>query len=338
MNFSPRWPMKAEETKDLSSLDMKKYKAELKYDGRRGIIVIGGEGNVDFYSSTLKHQGDKLPHLGEQLLRMFGPGTILDCEYVVFKDGQSVELDGQEVWVPNFTYTAKMMGRKTRDRVIELEDEIGVKTSIVVFDIMQMGDLDLTQLTWLDRRIVLEKVDGWGEHVLLSQLIEVNDENLEKLASIGAEGLMLKYIYGKWHEGKRSWDWIKFKFLSDWDVIIVGFTNARDGSKYEGRAVGAIWYGQWVECGKLQFDIAKLNGGKPTLRKNDKFYILETRGKCAGVDDKLREDMYRSPNNYIGKVITVKSFAPVPGSHKPRMPQLKEFRDDKDSSECIWSN
>lgn len=318
--FGLKWPMKSCEIHsldDLANLDVVP-KAELKYDGRRGQVLIGDDRTVRTFSSSLKEQTSKLPQF-DCLGQVLPPGTVLDCEYVVFKDGKWATLsDGSVHQIPNFTYTARMMGCKTRSKVVERESEIGAKVSIVIFDILFWNGIPVMHMKWSGRRVHLENMlldesGKWGtEHIRLSPLIPYDAESIAALAAAGAEGIMLKGD-GPWIEGKRPWgSYFKLKFRHDHDVVITGFTYG--AGKYEGRAVGSVWFGQWRDG------------------------ALETRGKCAGMEDWLREDMFKYPDRYLGQVMTVNVFDPVPGSESFRMPQFKELRDDKISKECTWDD
>jgi ATP-dependent DNA ligase len=322
--LNPIWPMKSVDLKDLSEiqhlLDDGTVFGEVKYDGRRGIATKDAVDGVNLYSSSLKCQTGKLPHV-EGVLEFLADGTMLDFEYVVFKDGKQDWIGDYLIHIPNFTYTAKMMGCKSRSAVAHREQEFDAKVSIVIFDIPFYKGEDLRGKPWSHRRLILEGLlvdeEGrWGtEHVQISPLITPNPENLTKLAEMDAEGIMLKHRDGLYLEGDRKWDtWWKHKFRMDHDVVITGFNRARDGSKYEGRAIGSVRYGQYRD-------------GQ-----------LVERGQFAGMDDGLREQMYRFPDVFIGKVVTINAFDPVPGKEGLRMPQFKEFRDDKRPLECTWDN
>jgi hypothetical protein len=94
--------------------------------------------------------------------------------------------------------------------------------------------------------------------------------------------------------------------------VIVGFTKGN--GKYENRAVGSVWFGQY------------------------KGEDLVIRGKCAGMDDELRIDMYQNPAKYKDRVMEIKAAPPVPGSDSYRFPQFRNLRDedDKQAKDCIW--
>ncbi len=84
--------MRAHEVKSLGELkNPSKLIAELKFDGRRGQIVRTEQG-VDVYSSSLKSKNGLCPHLEEYAMAL-PPGTVLDGEFVLFKDGASKVVD-----------------------------------------------------------------------------------------------------------------------------------------------------------------------------------------------------------------------------------------------------
>ncbi len=325
--IEPMWPMSAGTLGSLNDIDPANYSAELKYDGRRGQIVRTEDG-VDIYSRSLKSQNGKCPSLEEAFMYL-KPGTILDGEFVVFKDGKKGLVGGSEVvHIPNFTFTANVMGSSKvypdgSHRAVHTQDYLGCKVSFVVFDVMIDAGEDVTWERYYQRRDRMKKIvnDLWNDindrniskYIEISWLLPIGQDTLDDLAALDAEGIMIKRNDGIYHVGNRHSDWLKLKFKIDHDVVITGFTEAREGSKYDGRAIGAVWFGQYREDGELI-----------------------VRGKCGGMVDEIREDMYLNPDQYIGKVMTIKTYDPVPGSESFRMPQFKEFRDDKEANTCTW--
>ena len=308
----PVWYMKSHSLGSINDIDTRNYIGELKYDGRRGQIVVQEDGSVNTFSSSLKDQNGKAPHI-EDAAGYLNPGTILDGEWVMFKDGKRGWVDSENVVVPNFTYSAQVMGSKperARRRQIELDCPI----TFVAFDLIARGVDDfVTHLPWHHRRSWLEGIlrDLGHRYLIPSQILPVSQDSLDKLHELDAEGMMVKHKEGKYHIGKRTGDWLKLKFSDTHDVVIMGTTRGQ--GKYA-NAIGAIVFGQYRDG------------------------VLIERGQCSGMNDETRYAVATNPDDFIGTVMEVRAMGSVPGSDSFRHPQFVRFRDneDKTAEMCEW--
>jgi len=136
----------------------------------------------------------------------------------------------------------------------------------------------------------------------------------------GQKQLMLQRIYdGDHHQTKEGvilHDTLspdkakKIKFKHNTDVIILGFFGAT--GKYKNRAVGGFYYAHEDNPTKI---IGKVG---------------------TGFDDAMREDMYKNPQDYIGRVAKVEGTEVYDkeGNKKAiQKPAFKEFHIDKDYRE-----
>ncbi len=316
--------MKAEgigdEWKDLSD----EWVGELKYDGRRAQLVIDEDGDPHFFSSTLKDQDGKLPHVVNAIKKAdIVARTIIDGEYVVFKDsmGFANPLTGELVEIPDFSWTAKIMGCKP-GKSVERQRDWEMPVTFVAFDCMMLAGKSQCEIPWTGRheitKMIVEKVNH--PNLILSPVLPISDEVMELIHDAGGEGMMFKKKSGTYKVADRSWDVRKFKFVMDADVVVMGYTQ---GQNRLHTTIGAIKYGQFK------------NG------------VLTSRGQVRGITDELSFHILdeRNPDNvvdnrekYMGTVMVITHMGVSGGDrHGLRHPNLKEWnRQDKLTSECEW--
>lgn len=120
---------------------------------------------------------------------------------------------------------------------------------------------------------------------------------------------MLKRLDAQYMQGGRpANNWFKAKRSATFDCVVVGFTRGK--GKYNNH-VGAVIFGQYV------------NGKLTEL------------GQASGMNDVTRQDMSRSPQNYIGKVVTIKGMERLK-SGAIRHPVYLGLRTDKLPKDCKW--
>jgi bifunctional non-homologous end joining protein LigD len=250
--------------------------AEVKYDGFRLVWVMADRPR-QFARSGLEHTGE-YPWLDGMVLPA---GTILDGEMVPEGEASSY---ANGSWRRDLRY--------------------------VVFDVPQLGEHDLQRQPWEVRRQALEMlVSDVNQPALVqaSRVLGVPDrEEAERLMAEGVEGVMLKRRASTYQAGKRSWDWLKVKWTSEWDVVVVDMDG--EPTSQDRKALGwkNLRYGFYV-------------GGKLT--------VVSSLG-VTGPPEQLAP--------YVGKVAVVKGWGQSPTSGAIRHPQLVKLRDDKLPEECLF--
>jgi len=103
---------------------------------------------------------------------------------------------------------------------------------IFMFDLIWLDGRDLRQLTYLERRAMLEKLlrRPPARVRLAEQLPPPGHEALKRAASSGYEGIIAKKKTSC-YEGRRSKDWLKVKALNEQEFIIVGWNPSSHSSK-----------------------------------------------------------------------------------------------------------
>jgi len=129
--------------------------------------------------------------------------------------------------------------------------------------------------------------------LVVDVLPEISKEVFEKVVSEGFEGLVLVDL----NSGKR----IKVKKVIEDDFVIMGFIESNSATaKAVGGMVQAIEYGD----------------GKKVI------------GQCGSMPHWLKIDMYKNPQKYLGRVVTIRGKERFK-SGALRHPAFVCFRDDK---------
>lgn len=291
------------------------YVLEPKYDGFRLVAQVG-IGEVRLYTREGKRQDGKLPHIAEELLRHWPPGTVLDGEVTAM----TADYPDGELKM-NFDYVQSVM-LSLPERAVQVQEENRPLT-YSVFDIMQLGDEDLRDETLLTRKGHLKEhhlVLDWV-HCSLAPTFPCEAYVHQACLDKGFEGTVAKrkdstYV---WRNGKG---WFKLKPQKLIDAVVLGFTDGE--GKYAGQ-IGAMVFGQPVPD---DIDLTKVN----CEVRGD--YIV--RGQCSGMTDELRLDMSERREELVGHVVEIKHHGLMHGGVKFRHPQFSRWRPDKPVADVRW--
>lgn len=299
-----------------------RYVMEKKLDGFRLLTVADGH-ELEGYSRARKPQQirDRLPVMHMDLrLRLADAGvrgyTVLDGELSTRDD--------------DFAFVASVMkSLPDRARRLQVQEQNLV---YVVFDVLFWNGEDVRDWPWRARRALIddylfptntaEEIKSWKSEsatVLPSVVGPVFQGQLDSWLEAGGEGCIVKRVDRPYVSGGRPTDnWYKFKARFDADVVVMGFTDGREGTgaRRMTDTIGAIQYGQYRDG------------------------VLTYRGQCSGFDDSVRFGTLDIANGVdereamIGKVMVIEHR----GIQNPgfRHPQFKGFRDDKLATECVW--
>lgn len=197
----------------------------------------------------------------------------------------------------------------------------------------------------------------------------------EEMIHKGEEGVVLKKKNAPYSPDKRpAWDTIKYKKAGDEDVICIGFcepTKYYDGKldlHYNFGGADAEQWPYWVieemelATGKILSEEKLSIGDKKVIRGINFRTVPVTKGYynnwntaieigafleedkiikigtvSSGLTDEIKEDMSKNPSKYLGKVVKVGYMEKDVKEKTLRHPHLIEFRDDKQSNECLIS-
>jgi ATP-dependent DNA ligase len=191
-------------------------------------------------------------------------------------------------------------------------DEVDIGVIIDKENLKDPVDKDLWMITpTLD--LIQQKIgdERFGKDEMWNYALEHGFEGLvhKRLSSVYNPG----YISNDIVRIRGSKDWIKQKKKREFDVIILRFTDAKEGKtgQFLGM-VGAVVFGQYKDGELVEI------------------------GQASGFDVATRQDMTDHPDRYIGKVAVVEAQERSSARDRLRHAQFKGLRDDKNPAECIY--
>ncbi|MBS1594472.1 MAG: DNA ligase D [Bacteroidetes bacterium] len=200
---------------------------EPKYDGYRTLALCDGQGGVQLYSRNLLSFDEVYAPVREQLESIKYP-CLLDGEVVV--ENSKGRSDFQLLQQYN----------KTRQGNLKY----------YVFDLLSLDGKDLTRLTLLQRKELLEKLlskQKFKDIIYSKHIEEHGIRYLKEAARRGWEGIMAKRADSIYQIDKRSKDWIKLKITQEEEAVIGGFTMPQ-GARIH---FGSLLLGAYTTEGEL---------------------------------------------------------------------------------------
>lgn len=186
---------------------------ELKWDGFRvGVVCRGGE--VRLWSRNGKDFTAKFPDVRTALASQLTTDCVLDGELVVWT-GERMDFDALQARMVNTAATVR--------RRLAPEQP----ASLVVFDVLAVGNVDVRPMRWTARRSRLEALaEAWRPPLQLSPVTGDVAEAREWLAAFkasGVEGLVVKGATTRYQPRRR--EWVKWKTRDSVEVIVGAVTG-----------------------------------------------------------------------------------------------------------------
>lgn len=197
-------------SQEFAPFDSEYYIFELKLDGIRCIAYLDSN-YVLLQNKRYKVLNDIYPELMD----------ICSCvDKKCILDGELVCID--ERGKPNFQNLQQRALLADAFKIRLKMDKF--KVSFVAYDILYLGDKDLTSLPLVERKKILEKAVRENDKLSISRYIDKFGKKLFELTKRqGLEGIVAKLKTSTYQIGKRSKDWIKIKNLIDEDFYICGY-------------------------------------------------------------------------------------------------------------------
>ena len=206
---------------------------EPKWDGFRCIVFRDGD-EVELGSRNDRPLTRYFPELVDLLLEALPPRCVVDGEIVVVTDG-GLDFD---------TLQNRLHPAASRVRKLAVE----TPASFVAFDLLALGDRDLTEEPFTQRRRLLESILGGSLariHVTpLTDDPEIAEDWYTRFEGAGFDGVMAKPSDLPYEQDKRvMW---KVKHERTADCVVAGFRWHKDG-----QGVGSLLLGLYDDGGTL---------------------------------------------------------------------------------------
>ena len=265
-----------------------------KYNGFSERLVISN-GVIRMFNKSGTEQTDNVPHITK----------------VLVPKSMDLILAGEGYAPSGRVEDAKSIFGSGSAHSLAWQEKNGLARFTVV-NITRWNGEDLTHIPFGERldvlRISIINLQEYGaENVYHEDLRPYGKKRLfDDIIASGGEGVVVKSLKG------LEKDWFKVKRVKTWDVVIIGFTEAREGKtgKFKG-LIGAIRYGGYDSSGNLRVV-----------------------GKCSGMVDEQRVAFSVAQESYIGRVIEVKGQE-LGNRGAIVFPRFVRLRDDKLPTDCL---
>ncbi len=211
---------------------------EMKYDGYRTLVAIGG-GEARAYTRSGLDWSDRFPSILKDAAKLKVRAALIDGEAVV------LDADGKS------SFQALQGALKGAPATIDY----------YAFDLLELDGEDLTGLPLVDRKARLKAIlPAKSAHIRFSDHIQGSGEKLlNSFCQAGLEGVISKLASSK-YVGSRAGSWVKTKCIKRQEFVVVGWTPSDKSRAFRSLILGVHDKGELRYAGKVGtgFDTAEL--------------------------------------------------------------------------------
>jgi len=198
------------------------WRIEAKWDGIRAIVELD-HGDLRVHSRAGNDLTPGYPELAELADELGEHAMVLDGEIVALADDDA----------PSFELLQERMGLTKPGEVRAAAGRVPVR--YYAFDLLYLDGVSLLGKSYDDRRRLLEALRVRTEHCSVPARLSGSPEQaLAESRRRHLEGIVAKRANSIYQPGKRAGTWIKVKFWTTQDVVVVGWRPGR------GRRAGGI--------------------------------------------------------------------------------------------------
>lgn len=289
---------------------------ERKLDGVRAVLSRDATTSM-LWSRNRKHMNDTYPELVDALDAHAPERFVADGEIVAFDGAQT-----------SFSRLQQRIGISDPVRAAR----VGVPVHLYLFDLLVIGDVDITRLPLRARKRLLRETFDFADPLRYSAHRNTDGEAYhDEACRRGWEGLIAKRADGRYRSG-RSGDWLKFKCVRGQEFVVGGFTEPA-GSR---TGFGALLVGYYDSAGGT--DAALRYAGKVGTGY-DTSTLHELRSRLDGLErpsspftDRVRE---RGAHWVAPELVAQIGFTEWTGDAMLRHPRFEGLRTDKAPTEVV---
>lgn len=320
--FNPIRPMLADRVKSESEAIEKmgnEFAVEYKLDGERVQLHIEGD-KVMLFSRSLENIESYYPDIMEKIPKTIqADNIILEAEAVAINENTGEFLPFQE-----------LMHRRRKYKIEKAVTEYPI--SVNFFDVLYCNGKNCTELSYKERREILEKhvkEDEFAKYIPMS-IVKNEDEIedfMENSINAGSEGLMLKMLDKPYQAGSRGSHWLKLKReyrneLGDsLDLVVIGgyFGKGRRTGNY-----GTLLLATYDEDEDTFPSICKVGTGFSDDSLDQLYQILHSKvsiKKNLRIISEMEADVWFEPELVIEVVASEITLSPI---HKAAMNAIRK--------------
>ena len=284
------------------------YIAEPKLDGVRAVLVRE-KGTLQLVNRKQENILPRYPEL-QEISRQLPQDCVLDGEIVVYQKRK-----------PSFSLLHKREQSAGQEQITLLSSRY--PATFVAFDIIRLGNQDVTPLPLLQRKQLLKENIHEGKHLQRMPFTSNAHRLWKQIQKKKLEGIVLKQKRSSYVMG-RSDAWIKLKHLHSATCVIIGYTLNR--GKISALALAVYKDKRLTSVGRVEggFDAEFINGFSPRLAKI-------TIPRLAVDNMRNKEHLRFVQPKYIAEV----SYWDLSDGFELRRPAFKGLREDKLLEECV---
>jgi bifunctional non-homologous end joining protein LigD len=286
---------------------------EIKWDGERALAFIR-DGDVELRARSARDITSEYPELRELAKRVDARKAILDGEIVV------LDASGRS----EFARIQPRFGVVNPPRSLQEKAPV----TFYAFDLLYADGYDLRGVSLEERKQELRKILSPSERVRFSDhQVEKGLELLEVAKRQGLEGIIAKRRDSV-YEGRRSPQWLKFKIVSDTDVVVGGFTAPRKTRDH----FGALLMGLYDEKKQLEY-IGSVGTGF-TQESLDRTFQTLSELQVAGSPFRDAPRLKESVTWVRPELVARIRYGNWTNDRKLRQPVFVGFQEDRKPQEC----
>ena len=185
---------------------------EFKWDGVRALVDVSDHG----VRIASRAGNDVTAAYPELVALAAGAGdALLDGEIVAFADGR-----------PSFELLQSRMHVRSAADAVRLSRSAPV--TFMAFDLLRRYGVDLTARAYVERRATLDRWLGEQPGWTVSPFFDDGPATLSAAREHGLEGVVAKRLAAPYRPGARSPDWVKLRFTSSGEFVVIGWESAAD--------------------------------------------------------------------------------------------------------------
>ncbi len=209
---------------------------EPKWDGFRSIVFKDGD-EVEIGSRNGKPMTRYFPEVVQAVLDSFPERAVVDGEIVLVDSGRNVlDFEALQQRIHPASSRVDLLAQQT-------------PASFVAFDLLALGDEDLTGRPMEERRALLEKAFAGAKppvHVTpATRDLDTAREWFERFEGAGLDGLIAKKLDQRYQPDKRVMTKIKHERTAD--CVVAGYRLHKSGED----AIGSLLLGLYDDSGDL---------------------------------------------------------------------------------------
>lgn len=279
---------------------------EVKYDGYRALIAVGG-GSAKVYTRSGLDWTDKFAAIAEAAAALDVDNALIDGEIVAFKDGR-----------PDFS---------------TLKDAIsaGGDMTFFAFDLLTLDGEDLRPLPNVQRKERLRSLIPDTDRLKFSEhVIGSGEELFERMCQEQLEGIVSKKADAP-YRGARTKSWLKVKCTRRQEFVIVGWTDSDKARGFRSLLLGVHEDGTLRYAGKVGTGFTN----ESMIDLADRLAKIERKTPPVDVPKNLGRAAVRGAHWVTPKLVAEIAFTETTPDKLLRHPSFLGLRGDKKAAEVV---